>query len=190
MSLINDALKRAKQAQQDSPDAPQNKVQFRPVEPSRQPVKKNNTAIWIAIVIIAGLIIGFVFRQLTRGNNTTTPKEVKAREIVPANPVPQDTSPRAPVNPAAATASTPKSVTQGPSAQQPAAAVPIYNTQEPMPAPKLQAVVFDPKRPSAIISGKSVFVGDKYGDLRIVAITQESVKLVGGGQTNVLVLGE
>lgn len=190
MSLINDALKRAKQAQQDSPDAPQNKVQFRPVEPSQQPVKKNNTAIWIAIVIMTGLIIGFVFRHLTRGNSTTPPKEVKAREIVPANPVPQDTSPRAPVNPAAATASTPKSVTQGPSAQQPAAAVPIYNTQEPMPAPRLQAVVFDPKRPSAIISGKSVFVGDKYGDLRVVAISQESVKLVGGGQTNVLVLGE
>ena len=59
-----------------------------------------------------------------------------------------------------------------------------------MPTPKLQAVVSDPKRPSAIISGKSVFVGDKYGDLRVVAITQESVKLVGGGQTNVLVLGE
>jgi cytoskeletal protein RodZ len=189
MSLINDALKRAKQAQQDSPDAPQ-QVQFRPVEPGQQRVKKNYTSIWIVVVIIAGLIIGFVFRQLRRENNTTIPKEVKAREIVPANPIAQETSPRAPAHAAAATASTPKSVTQEPSAQQPAAAVPIYRTQEPMPTPKLQAVVFDPKRPSAIISGKSVFVGDKYGDLRIVAISQESVKLVGGGQTNVLVLGE
>jgi hypothetical protein len=190
MSLINDALKRAKQAQQDSPDAPQSTVQFRPVEPGQQPVKKNNTAVWLAIVIVAGLIIGFVFRQVTRQNNATTPKEVKAREVVPANPAPQQSPKSAPVPAAAATASAPKSVTPGPSAQQPAPAVPIIQTQEPMPTPKLQAVVFDPKRPSAIISGKSVFVGDKYGDLRIVAITQESVKLVGGGQTNVLVLGE
>jgi len=182
MSLINDALKRAKQAQQDSPDTPQNKVQFRPVELSQQPAKKNNTAIWIAIVIMAGLIIGFVFRQLTRGNNTTTPKEVKAREVVPAKPlsVPQETPPSAP-----GATSTAKSGTQ-----EAAPPVPIIQTQEPMPTPKLQAVVSDPKRPSAIISGKSVFVGDKYGDLRVVAITQESVKLVGSGQTNVLVLGE
>jgi len=182
MSLINDALKRAKQAQQDSPDAPQNKVQFRPVEPGQHPVKKNRTAIWIALVIIAGLIIGFVFRQLTRENNATTPKEVKAREIVPANPASKETSQSAPGS--VATPSTAKSGSEA------APAVPINQTQEPMPTPKLQAVVFDPKRPSAIISGKSVFVGDKYGDLRVVAITQESVKLVGGGQTNVLVLGE
>ena len=188
MSLINDALKRAKQAQQDSPDARQNTVQFRPVEPGQQPVKKNRTAIWIALVIIAGLIIGFVFRQLTRENNTA-PKEVKAREVAPANAVPTENSATAKV-PQAKTPSTAKSAKHEPSAQEASPAVPIIQTQEPMPTPKLQAVVFDPKRPSAIISGKSVFVGDKYGDLRIVAITQESVKLVGGGQTNVLVLGE
>ena len=183
MSLINDALKRAKQAQQDSPDAPKNTVQFRPVEPGQQPVKKNNTAVWIGIVIIAGLIIGFVLRQATRESNTTTPKEVKAREIVPAKPNPQENSKSAPATAPTATPSNSKS-----GAQETAPVVQVY--QEPMPAPKLQAVVSDPKRPSAIISGKSVFVGDKYGDLRVVSITQESVKLVGGGQTNVLVLGE
>jgi hypothetical protein len=181
MSLINDALKRAKQAQQDSPDAPQNTVQFRPVEPGQRPVKKNNSAIWLAIVIIAGLIIGFVLRQLTRENNTTSPKEVKARELVPANSTAQETSKSAPV-PAAA-------VKHEPSAQE-AAAVPVITSDEPKIVPRLQAIVFDPKRPSAIITGKSVFVGDKLGDFRVVGITQESVKLVGGGQTNVLVLGE
>jgi len=187
MSLINDALKRAKQAQQDSPEAPQNAVQFRPVEPGQQQVKKSHTAIWIVVVIIAGLIIGFVFRQMSRENNTT-PKEVKAREIVPANPVPQESSAAAKVPPAK-TGSTAKSASHESSVQK-AAAVPVANPEEPRIVPKLQAVVFDPKRPSAIISGKSVFVGDKLGDLRVVAITRESVKLVGGGQTNVLVLGE
>src|SRR5215471_12143006 len=89
MSLINDALKRAKQAQQQhSPDAPQMMVQFRPVEPTQQ-VKKNNTWIWIAVVIVAGLIIGFVARQLRRGNSEA-PKEAKAREVIPASPIAQE----------------------------------------------------------------------------------------------------
>ena len=181
MSLINDALKRAKQAQQQgSPETP--KVQFRPVEPARQPLRKNHTTIWIAVVIIAGLIIGFVFRHLTRENKTATPNEVKARENVPPNPIPQ-------ASPAAKTASNTNSVRHESSAQD-IAAVPIIQQEEPRIVPKLQAVVFDPKHPSAIISGRSVFVGDKVNDLRVVAISQESVTLAGGGQTNVLVLGE
>ena len=179
MSLINDALKRAKAQQEDSADTP--RVQFRPVEPAKQQVKKNHTTIWIAVVIIAGLIIGFVFRQLARENKSAGPKEVKAREIVPANPIPQG---------AATTTPAPKPVTQEPAVQDNGAAAHADPTSEAKPAPKLQAVVFDPKRPSAIISGKSVFVGDKFNDLRVVAINQESVTLVGGGQTNVLVLGE
>jgi len=179
MSLINDALKRAKAQQLDSVGTA--RVQFRPVEPAKQQVKKNHTTIWIAVVIIAGLIIGFVFRQLARENKSAGPKEVKAREIVPANPIPQGAAPTTPA---------PKPVTQEPAVQDNGAAAHADTSSEVKPAPKLQAVVFDPKRPSAIISGKSVFVGDKFNDLRVVAINQESVTLVGGGQTNVLVLGE
>lgn len=190
MSLINDALKRAKQAQQPhSPDAPQMQVQFRPVEPVQR-VKKSNAGIWIAVVIVAGLIIGFVIRQSTRGN-LPTPKEAKAREIVPANPIPQETPQPAPVPQAAVVNTVPKPTIQQPAVQPAAAALPADKVEEPAkPAPKLQAVVYDPKRPSAIISGKSVFRGDKIGDFRVVAISQESVTLVGGSQTNVLVLGE
>jgi hypothetical protein len=177
MSLINDALKRAKQAQQQgSPETP--KVQFRPVEAAQQPAKRNHTAIWIAVVIMVGLIIGFVFRQMTRENKNSTPKEVKAREIDPATPIPQETAPA------------PKPVTPGTAVQDNGATAHADMPSEASPTAKLQAIVFDPKRPSAIISRKSVFVGDKIGDLRVVAITQESVTLVGAGQTNVLVLGE
>ena len=61
----------------------------------------------------------------------------------------------------------------------------------PKPAPlRLQAIVFNPKRPSAMISGKTLFIGDKLGDLRVVAIDQDSATLVGAGQTNVLSLAE
>jgi hypothetical protein len=81
-------------------------------------------------------------------------------------------------------------VTPGPAVQTNGAVAHADTSGEATPSAKLQAIVFDPKRPSAIISGKSVFIGDKIGDLRVLAITQESVTLVGGGQTNLLVLGE
>lgn len=178
MSLINDALKRAKQAQQQKPpEAPP--MQFRPVEAGQQP-KKSNAGIWIAVAVIALLAIGFVFRQ-TRKNGFGSPKEAKAREIVPANPAPQETAPVTPTN---APAPNPNELASHDTN------APAVDEAPAKPAPKLQAVVYQPKRPSAIISGKSVFVGDKVGDFRVVAITRESATLVGGGQTNLLVLGE
>ena len=59
----------------------------------------------------------------------------------------------------------------------------------PKPAPlRLQAIVYNPKRPSVLISGKTLFIGDKLGDLRVAAIDQESATLVGVDQTNVFSL--
>ena len=58
------------------------------------------------------------------------------------------------------------------------------------PPLRLQAIVFNPKRPSALISGKTVFVGDKVGNSRVVAIDQESATIAGAGKTNVLTLEE
>jgi len=65
----------------------------------------------------------------------------------------------------------------------------------PAPPPKaaplrLQAIVFDPKRPSALISGKTVFIGDKLGDARVMGIDRDSATLVGAGRTNILTLPE
>ena len=63
--------------------------------------------------------------------------------------------------------------------------------EPPKPAPlRLQGIFFHPKRPSAIISGKTVFIGDKVGDLRVVAIEPDGATLVGAGQTNVLSLSQ
>ncbi len=64
-------------------------------------------------------------------------------------------------------------------------------TPPPKPAPlRLQAIVFNPQRPSALISGKTLFIGDKLGDARVVAIDQESATLVSAGKTNLLTLPE
>jgi len=201
MSLINDALKRAKQAQQpNSPDAPQMRVQFRPVEPSQQ-VRRSNTGIWVAVILVAGSIVAFVAHQVTRGNSPS-PKEAKAREVVTAKPTPRESAPPPPVAPPMTTTTAPAATTaitspvrnpaQAPVVKEASTNIPVGVQEDPLPklTPKLQAVVYQPKRPSAIISGKSVFVGDRVGDFHVSRITQESVTLVSGGQTNVLVLGE
>ena len=61
----------------------------------------------------------------------------------------------------------------------------------PKPAPlRLQAIFWSPTRPSAMIGGKTRFVGDKLGEYRVVAIDQESATLAGAGQTNVLSLAQ
>jgi hypothetical protein len=53
---------------------------------------------------------------------------------------------------------------------------------------KLQGIVFNPKRPSALINGKVMFVGDKIRDLRIITIRPAEVVLAGSGRTNLLSL--
>jgi hypothetical protein len=63
----------------------------------------------------------------------------------------------------------------------------------PPPAPKwpplkLQAIVFDPKRPSVLINGATLFVGEKLGELQVVAIDRESATLVCAGGTNILTM--
>jgi hypothetical protein len=41
-----------------------------------------------------------------------------------------------------------------------------------------------------MIGGKTLFIGDHLGDMRLVAIDRESATLVCGGQTNVLTLAQ
>ena len=69
------------------------------------------------------------------------------------------------------------------------APAPVVEAAPPKPAPlKLQAVFYDPARPSAIISGKTVCVGDSVRDFRVVAIGSASAMLVSGSQTNLLTI--
>jgi hypothetical protein len=49
---------------------------------------------------------------------------------------------------------------------------------------RLQAVIFNPRRPSAIINGRTLFIGDRVEEMRVVSITADSATLVGAGRTN------
>jgi MSHA biogenesis protein MshK len=54
--------------------------------------------------------------------------------------------------------------------------------------PILQSIVVSPTRKIAIISGKMLKVGDKYGDARILSINDNEVVLLSGGNREVLKL--
>jgi hypothetical protein len=59
----------------------------------------------------------------------------------------------------------------------------------PQPPPlKLQSIVYNPRRPSAMISGRIVFVGERVREYHVLAIHRDEVLLAGAGTTNALIL--
>ena len=217
MSLINDALRRAKDAQQQTPAPPSPNLPFRPVEPAPQSAGRGQGLLLPVALVVVALLSLLSAWQWFQHRNSTGSTEVNARtpRVAPAIPAPQPAS-----APAVASATQPDATAQPDSPSSPATGAaaslaaddaaaatnaPLADVQEseatnaaamaapppPKPAPlRLQAIIFSPRRPSAMISGKTLFVGDKLGDLRVVAIDKESATLVGGGQTNVLSLPE
>jgi hypothetical protein len=211
MSLINDALKRAKQAQQDTPLAPAPNMEFRPVE-HQQYVRQSVGLAVPMLLAMASVLLVFLLWQAVRTSSTAEPMEVKARAkasppaLASAKPVAVAASvtpaPAPAVNPAPAPAPAAAPVTAPEPTEAPVSNPPVLvvvrteatnpvATEPPKPTlPKVQGIVFHPTRPSVMINGRTLFVGDKVGEFRVRSINQESVTLVGNGQTNVLNLPE
>jgi len=201
MSLINDALKRAKEVQKNNP-APPPDLQFRPADPS-QPRQSGRPILLIVAVVavlgLAALVVGLALPK--RGVGRAAAKE-------PSAPVPQTTAPSPVANPfvvvqPARMTTPPKPGTAEPAGQTNTAApaAPVDSATnaataaiDPTPAkpasPKLQGIFYRPQRPSAVINGKNVFVGSRVGEFQVLAITQESVTIGSATQTNVLSLAE
>ena len=219
MSLVNDALKRAKEAQQQATPPPPSQMQFRPVEPGQH--ARHGVGLFVPVTLAVLALLALAGWQWAKGNRMTEPREARAvtRPAVPTPVTPQPVPPpAAAITPAPASEPSPPAHTEpqplpatgvvdtlaaidsatsaGPAvAKEPeneaTNAVAIAPAPQPKPAPlRLQAIVFNPKRPSALISGKTLFIGDRLGDARVVAIDRESATLVGGGRTNVLSLPE
>jgi cytoskeletal protein RodZ len=202
MSLINDALKRAREAQQQQTPQPAPSLQLRPVEAQPPP---SRGAKWLLPTVGGGLLVLGALLVWQATHRTATPKlqpasSASAPATQPVEPVqavvaPQTKNQAAQVPAAAADDANTKSpeATAQPgnnlAADTNAPTVAVTEVAPSQPAPlRLQAIVFHPTRPSAIISGKSLFIGDKIAGLRVAAIGQESVTLTDAGQTNVLTL--
>jgi hypothetical protein len=220
MSLVNDALKRAKEAQEQAAPPPPSQMQFRPVEPEHQLRHGLGLLVPVSLAVVALLALVLAWRW-AQGHRITEPREARAatRTEVPANAAPPpvsapaaETTLASPGESSPLSRSEPRSTpamgladssgkTESNTTASPAAdrkeeneatnSAAIAPASQPKPPPlRLQAIVFNPKRPSALISGKTLFIGDKLGDARVVAIDQDSATLVGSGKTNVLSLPE
>ena len=194
MSLVNDALKRAKEAQQPTPAPPISGPPFKELE------KVEDSGNWITspitMAVVGFIVLIVVWQSLRRGDEgsrsegNSTP--VAARSILTpesdATAVePPSSTPEA--APGVGLATVPNS-TNGPATEL-GSATPheIIPAAPPAPPPlKLQAVIWNPKRPSGMISGATVFVGDKVQDFKVTKITQDSVTLSGSGEVKVLKL--
>ncbi len=162
MSLINEALKRANQTQQSGTAAAST------MEHPPQPIESgledqgSNLAWPIAIILFLLLFAGIFIAISSTGHAT--------------KPVVIDAAPAPVVQVAAAT---------------PAVIIPVPEAPKPV-APKparIQGIVYDPVTPYAIISGKTVFVGDAVDGQRVTMISRDAITLVGNGQTNHLRVG-
>jgi hypothetical protein len=210
MSLINDALKRANEAQQKGEQTPPPELKFREVDPRQAHPRRFG---WLLpSTITACVLVGvFVVWQMKSGKgeksalpNVQPPAKeatgdsgalkVHAREeqVLPGAPLAVTKAPEPAQSEKVAIVSvsgttiqetTKREVTNAPASSEGAVV---------KAAPKLQGIVFNPRSPSATISGKTVFVGERVGEWRVSAIDKDTATLVGvaNGETNVLRLGE
>ena len=155
MSLINDALKRARQQQEGTPAKSPAKMPA--ILPANAPAERGVES-WLLPVIIIFLIVAACFLiGLAFAHRTVT------QPVVEVPPASADVSPVTSPQPVAVAAAAPAS---------PSPETNTVTADPPADLPKLQGVFYDPTYPAAIVGGKTVHVGDAVGSYRVKAISQ------------------
>jgi hypothetical protein len=194
MSLINDALKRAKESQRkDNP----------PVGSSLHPMETNpkerdsNLVLPVVIIFLIVAALGLIGLAMVKHNSTKIPAEnlATAPAIVPKPPVvtavPLEINLPPPATPPTNSPATSTPVVVAAPVAPPVAATNSVVTSSPTPKPlRLQGISYDAAHPSAIVNGKAVYVGSRVDGMRVTAISPDSVTLAGGGRTKTLVVDE
>lgn len=179
MSLINDALKRARQSQQNNP--PYGAPPLPPIEP---PARGGSGWMLVLAAILflaaASLFVGVtIFKHPAPPVETAKAREISTPKLAPAGTaaVPISVQTLVPL-PAPAQVST-----SAPVSTPASNAVPAMRGTNTMPAvakeqiPKLQGIIFNAANPLAILSGKTVSAGDHAGDYEVKQISKSSVVL-------------
>ncbi len=159
MSLINDALKRARETQRNSPPpgAP-------PLQPVESPVRGGTGWILAASAILFLAAAALVFGPALFGHKA--PPSLAAKS-------PGVSAPAAGAMPVVPIINSPPATNANP----PAVAV----TNPPPPGvaavkwPKVQGIIFNSAQPLAIVNGQTINVGDRVGDFQVKQITQNKV---------------
>jgi hypothetical protein len=185
MSLINDALKRAKEAQR--PDKPSSVSSLRTIE-TRPPARPFISRM-LVVVIFTLLAATFTFVGLSMTGRLGK-KNIAAPPVALAQPVQPAV---APVPPVPAAPPVVPVVVAAPAKPTPAPVAVVAPPLPPLELPDtlhVQGVAYDPVRPWAIISGRTFYVGDLVKGVRVMAITRDSVTFGSHGQTNLLFVGQ
>jgi hypothetical protein len=182
MSLINDALKRAKEAQRPPPQS--GVPPMRPVEIKR---KEQDFSVALPVLIIFLIVTAFFFIGLAMAKKHTVihreEKIVAAPAIASTHEVVAAVAPVAnPPLSGSPAMNPPASPAEGIS---PAA----IKVEAPKPI-RIQGIAYDPVFSWAIVNGKTVYAGDFVDGMRVTAISRNSITLVGNGQTNTLGVGQ
>ena len=165
MSLINDALKKASQTPTPTTPAPTKEPLYVATHTPAPRWPLFVVPPLVAVVFAAGT---FMVMRGWQGSRTVSAKET---QVETASALPST----------ATVAAAPK---PEPPITNAVAAVPVPE----FPTLKLQGVIWSPSRPSAVINGKSVFVGEKVERAVVTAIEQESVTVTLNGEERVLTL--
>ncbi|HLH56364.1 MAG TPA: hypothetical protein VKY92_22445, partial [Verrucomicrobiae bacterium] len=190
---------------------------FRPVEPTLQPARRSVGLILPAGLAAVALFSLLLLWELSKhGRTPSSPPDHSAVDVA-ARALPGESTAPSPVanpprplvepgtarpssnNSMAGSSSAPESsVTSAPGASAGTSVTNMVSTGsetnaapplEAAPPPlKLQSIVYSPRRASALINGRVLFVGDRIRDFKIAAIHSEEVVLIGPGRTNVLSL--
>jgi hypothetical protein len=154
MSLINDALKQARQTPPRDPQRP-----LSPLPPAAAFEARNP---WLVPAIALFLILAVVFYigwfMAQRSGNNVVKKATMATATAVATPAVAEVAPPVVENPSP-----------------PPPPVPV----NPENSPKLQGIFYSATAPAAIVNGKMVRPGDHYLNYRVTEITKYTVTLVG-----------
>ncbi|HUB86917.1 MAG TPA: hypothetical protein VMB22_03425 [Verrucomicrobiae bacterium] len=183
MSLINDALKRARDSQQKSPPSG-----VTPLMPAELPPGNTSGFNWILVAAVFLLmIVACFFISLAMAKRTMEKTAAVPVAIAPAVTVPEMVAPEAPAVPLVETKPVKPAVATVPPL--PAKTSTVVSV---VVAPvKVQGIMYGSSQPWAIVNGKTVYVGDRVEDFQVKAISKNTVTLTGSdGTDEVLQLGE
>lgn len=184
MSLINDALRKA--SQNPAPMGPAETKEPLHVAAHQPPPRWPMFVVppLVALVFAAGTFL------VMRGWQSGRP--VSAKETQNASPGTAAVRPAADAVKAQESANVGSAKAETPNAAVTATVAGSTNVEaavpETFPTLKLQGLIWDPQRPSVVINGKSLFVGEKVERAKVTAIDEESVTLIWNGQQRVLTL--
>jgi hypothetical protein len=184
MSLINDALKRARQSQQvNIPGGPP----LRPVEPS-----SGGGMGWILLAVIILLLVAasfFIGMALSKRKPETVATAPEISQTQQVASVTAAAISGVPISAPAPASNAPSSVSIN--NQTAAISNSIPQPPPPPPQPKLQGIIFTPPKPWAIVNGKTVYVGDSVGDFTVKEISRNAVTLENAdGSEKKLLIGQ